>query len=89
MEITEGPRYRWGNVRVIGLDTKIETILRARLPKDSIAKPTLIRDFYQEYKSLLPAGASPDAVEWNRDPQRAVVDVTFNFSTPASKSVHD
>ena len=82
MKITEGPRYHWRKVRVIGLDPKIETILKARLPKDSIVRPKLIRDFYQEYKSLLPAGASPDAVECNRDPQRAVVDVTFNFSAP-------
>jgi hypothetical protein len=89
MEITEGRRYRWGNIRVIGLDPKIETILRARLPKDSVVNPKLIRDFYQEYKSLLPAGASPETVEWKRDPQHAIVDMTLDFSTPPSQSVHD
>jgi hypothetical protein len=47
----QGPVYRWGNVQVICLDPKTETILRARLPKDSIVNPKLIRDFYQEYKS--------------------------------------
>jgi outer membrane protein assembly factor BamA len=89
MEITEGPRYRWGNVQVIGLDPKTETILRARLPKDSIVNPKFIRDFYQEYKSSLPVGASPETVEWKRDRQRAVVDITFDFSTPPPQSIHD
>jgi hypothetical protein len=76
-------------VTLIGLDPKTETILRARLPKDSIVNPKLIRDFYQEYKSSLPVGASPETTLWKRDRQRAVVDITFDFSTPASKSVHD
>ena len=89
MEITEGPRYRWGNVQVIGLDPKTETILRARLPKDSIVNPKLIRDFYQEYKSSLPVGASPETVVWKRESQRAVVDITFDFSTPPPQSIHD
>ena len=89
MEITEGPVYRWGNVQVIGLDPKTETILRARLPKDSIVNPKLIRDFYQEYKSSLPVGASPETVEFKRDRQRAVVDVTFDFDAPAPQSIPD
>jgi outer membrane protein assembly factor BamA len=89
MEITEGPRYRWGNVQVIGLDPKTEPILRARLPKDSIVNPKLIQDFYQEYKSSLPVGASPETVVWKRDRQRAVVDITFDFSTPPPQSIHD
>jgi outer membrane protein assembly factor BamA len=89
VEIAEGVRYRWGKIRVVGLDPNIEPILRARLPKDSIVNPKLIREFYQEYKSLLPAGASPETVEWKRDPQRAIVDMTLDFSTPPSQAVHD
>jgi len=89
MEITEGRRYRWGNIRVIGLDPKIETILRARLPKYGIVNPTLIRDFYNEYKSSLPVGASPETAEWNFDRQRAIVDMTFDFSTLAPQSIPD
>jgi outer membrane protein assembly factor BamA len=84
IKITEGPRYRWGNIQVSGLDPKIETILRARL-RDKPANPKLIRDFYQEYKSSLPVGASPETVEWKRDRQRAIVDLTFDFSTPPPK----
>jgi outer membrane protein assembly factor BamA len=85
LDITEGERYCWGKIQVVGLDPKLETILRARLAKDSIVNPKLIADFYQEYKSLLPAGASPDTVEWKRDVQRAIVDLTFDFSTPHSQ----
>jgi outer membrane protein insertion porin family len=89
IEITEGPKYRWGNIQVIGLDPKTETILRARLPKDRPVNPKLIRDFYQEYKSSLPAGASPETVEWKRDSQRATVDLTFDFSIAPAQSVHE
>ena len=89
MEITEGQRYRWGNIRVIGLDPKIETILRARLPKYGIVNPNLIRDFYKEYKSSLPVGASPETAEWKFDRQRAIVDMTFDFNTSALQSIPD
>jgi outer membrane protein assembly factor BamA len=89
VEITAGRRYRWGNIQVLGLDPKIETILRTRLAKQSIVNPKLIRDFYQEYKSFLPVGASPETVEFKRDRQRAVVDVTFDFNTPAPQSIPD
>ena len=89
IDITEGKRFRWGNIQVIGLDPNIERILRARLPKDTPVNPKLIRDFYSEYKSSLPVGASPETVEWKRDPQRATVDLTFDFSTPPSQAVHD
>jgi outer membrane protein assembly factor BamA len=89
IEITEGPKYRWGNIQVIGLDPKTETILRARLPKDRPVNPKLIRDFYQEYKSSLPLGAFPETVEWKHNPQRATVDLTFDFSTPPAEVVHD
>jgi hypothetical protein len=89
MEITEGRRYRWGNIRVIGLDPKIETILRARLPKYSIVNPNLVRDFYKEYKSSLPVGASPETAEWKFDRQRAIVNMTFDFSTLAPQLIPD
>jgi len=87
MEITEGPRYRWGNIQVMGLDPKIETILRARLAKDSIANTKLIREFYREYKSSMPVGVSPEAAEWNVDRVHCIVDIKFDFSTPAQQTI--
>jgi outer membrane protein assembly factor BamA len=87
MDITEGEKYRWGNIKVIGLDPAIETVLRSRLTTGSPVNRKLIGDFYQEYKSLLPVGASPETVKWDRDVQRAVVDLTFDFSTPPSQPV--
>jgi len=89
MDITEGPQYRWGNIQVLGLDPKLEKILRSRVTTGSPVNGKLIRDFYQEYKSLLPVGASPETVKWESDAQRAIVDLTFNFSTPEAQSVHD
>jgi outer membrane protein assembly factor BamA len=89
LEINPGQRYYWGNIRVIGLGPKLETILRARLAKDSVANPKLIADFYREYKSLLPVGASPETVEWHRNQPLAIVDMKFDFSTPPAQVVHD
>jgi len=85
MDVNEGPQYRWGNIQVVGLDPKMETLLRARLTTGEPVNPKLIRDFYQKYKSLLPAAASPETVKWESDTQRAIVDLTFDFSTPASQ----
>lgn len=89
MDVNEGPQYRWGNVRVIGLDPNLETILRSKVTAGSPASPKPIRDFYQEYKSLLPVGASPESVKWQSDAKRAIVDLTFDFSTPPSPPVHE
>src|SRR5260370_2973396 len=89
MDITEGPQYRWGSIQVIGLDPKIETILRSRLTTGNPVNWDLIRDFYQEHKSVLPVGASPQTVERHSHHHRALEDLTFDFSTPASQPVHE
>jgi outer membrane protein assembly factor BamA len=89
LEISQGQRYYWGNILVIGLSPELETILRARLAKDSVVNPKLIADFYQEYKSLLPVGASPETVEGRRDEALAILDMTFDFSAVPAQTVHD
>jgi outer membrane protein assembly factor BamA len=89
MDITEGEKYLWGNIQVIGLDPTIETVLRSRLVTGNPVNRKLIRDFYQEHKSLLPVGASPETVKWDRDARRGIVDLRFDFRTPPSQPVHD
>lgn len=89
LEISQGQRYYWGNIRVIGLSPKLETILRARLAKDSVVNPKLIKEFYQEYKSFMLVGASPETVEWHRNETLAVVDMTFDFSAAPAQVAHD
>jgi outer membrane protein assembly factor BamA len=89
IHIHEGPQYRWGNIQVIGLDPRTETLLRAQLKTGNPVNPKLIEDFYRDNKSFLPAGASPESVEWRRDAQHAIVDLAFDFSAPASQSIHD
>jgi hypothetical protein len=74
---------------VTGLDPKIEALLRSRLTPGSPANPKLIRDFYNEYKTLLPVGASPETVKWESNAQHAIVDLTFDFTTPAPAPVHN
>jgi len=89
LEISQGQRYYWGNIRVIGLSPQLETILRARLAKDSVVNPRVIADFYQEYMSLLPVGASPETVEGHRNEKLAILDMTFDFSAVPAQVVHD
>jgi len=89
IDVNEGSQYRWGKIQVIGLDPKIETLLRSRLTTGSRVNPKLIRDFYRDNKSLLPVGASPESVKWQSDAQRAIVDLTFDFTIAASPPVHD
>jgi len=89
LEINQGQRYYWGNIRVIGLNPELETILRTRLAKDSVVNPKLIADFYHEYKSLLPVGASPETVEWRLNIPLAILDLTFDFSAAPAQVVRD
>jgi outer membrane protein assembly factor BamA len=89
LDITEGLQYRWGNIQVVGLDPKIEKLLRSLVTTDNPANRRLIQNFYEEYKSLLPLGASPKNVKWHPDAQLGIVDLTFDFSSPAAQSVHD
>jgi len=84
VELNEGQPYRWGNIQVIGLDPKIETLLRSRLKAGSLVNPKLIDDFYRDNKSLLPVGTSPQNVKWQHNAERATVDLTFDFSIPGS-----
>jgi outer membrane protein assembly factor BamA len=84
VELNEGKQYRWGNIQVIGLDPKVETLLKSQLKMGTPVNPKLINDFYRDNESLLPVGVSPQGVKWQRDAERATVDLTFNFSTPIS-----
>jgi outer membrane protein assembly factor BamA len=84
VELNEGPQYRWGNIQVLGLDPKIETLLRSQLATGSPVNPKLIEDFYRDNKSLLPVGVSPKSVKWQHHPERATVDLTFDFRTSVS-----
>jgi outer membrane protein assembly factor BamA len=89
VDVNEGPRYHLGNIQVIGLDPKLEALLRSQLTTGSSMNPKLIEDFYRDNKAHLPVGASPELVKWRRDAKRAIVDLTFDFRTLASPSVHD
>jgi outer membrane protein assembly factor BamA len=89
VELNEGQQYRWGKIDVIGRDPKLETLLRSQLEAGSVVNPKLIDDFYRDNKSLLPVGVSPQNVNWQRDPERATLDLTFDFRTPVSLRVHE
>ena len=89
VELNEGQQYRWGKIEVIGLDPKIERLLGSQLKSGSVVNPKLIDDFYRDNKSLLPVGVTPQSVNWQRDPERGILDLTFDFRTPISPRVHD
>ena len=83
-ELSEGQQYRWGNIQVIGLDPNLEKLLRSQLQAGSPVNPKIIEDFYRDNKSALPVGVSPQSVKWRHDDERATVNLTFDFRTPAS-----
>jgi hypothetical protein len=89
VDVNEGPRYHWGSIQMIGLDPKLEALLRSQLTTSSPVNPKLIEDFCRDNNAHLPVGASPENVKWDRDTQRGIVDLTFDFSTPPSQPVHD
>jgi len=82
VEISEGEQYRWGHIDVLGLDPKVEALLKWEIKTGSPVNLRLIDVFFRDNKSLLPVGASPDSVKWRPDAQRAVVDLTFDFRPP-------
>jgi hypothetical protein len=85
VELSEGQQYRWGNIQVIGLDPSLEKVLRSQLQAGSPVNPKTIEDFYRDKKSVLPVGVSPQSVKWRYDDDRATVNLTFDFRTPASQ----
>ena len=84
VELDEGKQYRWGNIQVIGLDPKMEMLLKTQLKTGSPVNPKLIEDFYRNNKSALPVGASPKNVKWQYDRERATVELTFDLRGPRS-----
>jgi len=82
--LSEGKQYTWGNMRVIGLDPKMEALLRSQVKTGSPVNPEIIEDFYRDNQSLLPLGASPKDVKWERDAEQAIVNLTFDFRAPIS-----
>lgn len=84
VDLNEGQRYTRGSIQVIGLEPRLETLLKSRLKPGSPANPKAIEDFYRDNQSLLPIGVSPKDVKWKRDAERATVDLTFDFRTPVS-----
>ena len=89
VELSEGQQYRWGNIQVIGVDPNLEKLLRTQLHAGSPVNPKIIEDFYRDNKSVLPVGVSPQSVKWQHDDERATVNLTFDFRTPASPPLHD
>jgi outer membrane protein assembly factor BamA len=84
VELNSGKQYRWGNLQVVGLDPKMEMLLKTQLKMGSPVNPKLIEDFYRDNKSALPVGASPKNVKWQYDRERATVDLTFDLRRPSS-----
>ena len=77
--LSEGKQYTWGNMRVIGLDPKMEALLKSQAKTGSPVNPETIEDFYRDNQFLLPLGASPKEVKWQRDTEHATVNLTFDF----------
>jgi outer membrane protein assembly factor BamA len=79
MELNEGQQYRAGSIQVIGIDRTLEENLRSSLKTGDVMNSQVVRDFYTDNKSVLPANALPQDLKVTRNTQDGTVDLTFDF----------
>jgi hypothetical protein len=85
--VDEGRQYFVNDVQFWGVDAKLETRLRRKLPRGSwLFNSAVLENFFRENRSMLPADASPgDNVEFHRDTKGATVALLFDFAPGRSK----
>ena len=81
--VEEGRQYFVNDVQFWGVDAKLETRLRRKLPRGSwLFNSAVLENFFKENRFVLPADASPgDNVEFHRDTKGATVALLFDFRT--------
>jgi hypothetical protein len=79
LELDSGPKYRVGNIQVVGLDRTVEDTLKLELKSGDVFSIQAIHDFFSDNESVLPVDAPPRDVKYTRDRQNGVVDISFDF----------
>jgi outer membrane protein assembly factor BamA len=80
VDLDEEKQYRVRSVTVLSLDQPaLEEILKAKLRPGDIFNPEVIKDFYNENKSLLPPDVGPEDWDIKQNEKAATVDLVFDF----------
>lgn len=82
VELDTQQQYRVGDVRIFGLNPKLESILRSKLKQGEPFNNQPVWEFYEEYKSVLPPNPSFDA-QLFRDMKNGTISMIFDFRTCA------
>jgi outer membrane protein assembly factor BamA len=80
IKIDEQRPYRIAEIEILGSDTTAKNKSRIPQERGDVFKISLWRDFFEENKSHLPAGASPNKnMRISRDVTKGTVDITLDF----------
>ena len=79
MWLDQGIQYRFRAIDVLGLDTSLEDQLRVNIRSGEVINFELIKRFYDENRSVLPADFLPQDVELHRYETQGLADALFDF----------
>lgn len=79
MELQEGPQFRVGKMKVLGLEPSTENLLKSKLKPGDLFNFQVVDDFYKENKALLPADASTVDDQLQLDARKGTVDLLLDF----------
>ena len=81
-ELDQQKQFRIGKINVLSFDPKLQALLESKVKAGDTFNSQVIEDFFEENKSALPPGASPEDMRREHTDVRAgLVDLTFNFLT--------
>jgi len=84
MVLAEEKPYRTSSIEVIGLEPRMERLLRATVKVDEPVNIQAIDDFFEKYKFSLPPGATrSNTVTFNRNLANSTQSLRFDFTRQA------
>ena len=79
MGLDQEKQFRIRKTEAVGLDPRLEVLLKSKLKSGDIFNPKVVADFYEENKTVLPPGISPADLQIRRNPRDGTVDLFLNF----------
>jgi outer membrane protein assembly factor BamA len=77
--LDEQPQFRYGSIALFGLNPSAERSLRSQIKSGDIFDFDVLRDFFEQHKSILPPDAGIEDVELKRHLKAATVDLTIDI----------
>ena len=79
MRLDQEKQFRIRKSEVVGLDPRLEVLLKSKLKPGDIFNPKVVADFDEENKTVLPPGISPADLQIRRNQRDGTVDLLLNF----------